>query len=208
MRRPFIGLAAVAVALSATPAVASAAPTVRTGAGADAAAITPARDAYRADLGGGTTAGLNGSFDGVRREINWDGVPEAQSSPNNLNPAFFNTNSPRGAVFETPGSGVQVSSNAAPQRFGNLNATYETLFKAFSPQKLFTPIGRPRTPGCRSLARRIRRVSGSRGCASAPATRRPAPTTAAPRPTSSSWTTSSTGSRRRSRRRGAAASPP
>ena len=132
MRRPLIGLATVAVALSAIPAAASAAPTVRTGAGADAAAITPARDAYRTDLGGGTTAGPNGSFDGVRREINWDGVPEAQSSPNNLNPAFFNTNSPRG---------VQVSSNAAPQRFGNLNATYETLFKAFSPQKLFTPIG-------------------------------------------------------------------
>src|SRR4051794_22243366 len=141
MRRPLIGLATAAVALSAIPAAASAAPTVRTGAGADAAAITPARDAYRTDLGGGTTAGPNGSFDGVRREINWDGVPEAQSSPNNLNPAFFNTNSPRGAVFETPGSGVQVSSNAAPQRFGNLNATYETLFKAFSPQKLFTPIG-------------------------------------------------------------------
>jgi len=143
MRRPLIGLSAItaAVALSAIPAAASAAPTVRTGAGADAAAITPARDAYRTDLGGGTTAGPNGSFDGVRREINWDGVPEAQSSPNNLNPAFFNTNSPRGAVFETPGSGVQVSSNAAPQRFGNLNATYETLFKAFSPQKLFTPIG-------------------------------------------------------------------
>jgi hypothetical protein len=141
MRRPLIGLATAAVALSAIPAAASAAPTVRTGAGADAAAITPARDAYRTDLGGGTTAGPNGSFDGVRREINWDGVPEAQSSPNNLNPAFFNTNSPRGAVFETPGSGVQVSSNAAPQRFGNLNATYETLFKAFSPEKLFTPIG-------------------------------------------------------------------
>jgi len=142
MRRPLIALSAIgaALALSAVPAAASAAPTVRTGAGADAA-ITPARDAYRVDLGGATTAGQNGSFDGVRREINWDGTPEAQSSPNNLNPAFFNTNSPRGVVFETPGSGVQVSSNAAPQRFGNLNPTYETLFKAFSPQKLFTPVG-------------------------------------------------------------------
>jgi hypothetical protein len=138
MRRPLIGLATAAVAVSAIPAAASAAPTVRTGAGADAAAITPARDAYRIDLGGGTTPGPNGSFDGVRREINWDGVPEAQSSPNNLNPAFFNA---RGAVFETPGSGVQVSSNAAPQRFGNLNPAYETLLKAFSPQKLFTPVG-------------------------------------------------------------------
>jgi hypothetical protein len=141
MRRLLIGLAAAVAAVSALPAAASAAPTVRSGAGADAAAITGARDAYRADLGGGTTPGQNGSFGGVRREINWDGVPEAQSSPNNLNPNFFNSNSPRGVVFETPGSGFQNSSNASPQRFGNLNPTYEGVFKAFSPQKLFTPIG-------------------------------------------------------------------
>jgi hypothetical protein len=141
MRGPLIGLAAAVAAVSVLPAAASAAPTIRTGSGADPAAITPARDAYRADLGGGTTPGLNGSFGGVRREINWDGTPEPQSSPNNLKPDFFNSNSPRGAVFDTPGSGVQVSSIAAPQRFGNLNATYENLFKTFSPQKLFTPIG-------------------------------------------------------------------
>jgi hypothetical protein len=146
MIRPRIALSAGVVSaaclfLSANAASASAAPTVRTASGADAAAITPARDAYRADLGGGTTAGQNGSFGGVRREINWDGVPEAQSSPNPFKPDFFNTNSPRGAVFETPGSGFQVSSDAAPQRFGNINPNYSTLFKTFSPQKLFTPTG-------------------------------------------------------------------
>ena len=146
MVRPRIALSAGVVSaaclfLTANAASASAAPTVRTASGADAAAITSARDAYRADLGGGTTAGQNGSFDGVRREINWDGTPEAQSSPNALKPDFFNTNSPRGVVFETPGSGFQVSSNAAPQNFGNINPNYSTLFKTFSPQKLFTPIG-------------------------------------------------------------------
>jgi hypothetical protein len=146
MIRPRIALSAGVVSaaclfLTANAASASAAPTVRTASGADAAAITPARDAYRADLGGGTTAGQNGSFGGVRREINWDGTPEAQSSPNSLKPDFFNTNSPRGVVFETPGSGFQVSSDAAPQRFGNINPNYSTLFKTFSPQKLFTPIG-------------------------------------------------------------------
>jgi hypothetical protein len=134
-------VSAACLFLTANAASASAAPTVRTASGADAAAITPARDAYRADLGGGTTAGQNGSFGGVRREINWDGTPEAQSSPNSLKPDFFNTNSPRGVVFETPGSGFQVSSDAAPQRFGNINPNYSTLFKTFSPQKLFTPIG-------------------------------------------------------------------
>lgn len=132
------GICATAI-LFTTAHVASAAPTVRTASGADPASITPARDAYRADLGGGTTVGTNGSFGGVRREINWDGTPEpAQSAPNNLSPDFFK---PRGVIFDTPGSGVQVSSNAAPQRFGNLNPTYEATFKTFSAQKLFTPIG-------------------------------------------------------------------
>ena len=43
--------------------------------GADAASITAARDAFRLVLGGGDVAGANGSFGGLRREINWDGYP-------------------------------------------------------------------------------------------------------------------------------------
>src|SRR5215813_11431372 len=70
--------------------------------GANPAAITPTRDAFRAAVGGGTVAGANGSFGGLRREINWDGVPEALSDPNSLPANFFNTTSPRGAVFSTP----------------------------------------------------------------------------------------------------------
>src|SRR4249920_3169486 len=68
-------------------------------AGANAAAITPTRDAFRAAVGGGTVAGANGSFGGLRREINWDGVPNAKADPHPLNADFFNTNSPRGVVF-------------------------------------------------------------------------------------------------------------
>ena len=49
--------------------------TLRSGAGL--AAATAARDQFRADIGGGTVAGANGSFGGLRREINWDGVPDA-----------------------------------------------------------------------------------------------------------------------------------
>src|SRR5436189_3752558 len=78
---------------------------VELGTGVNAAAITPARDAFRNDLGGGMVAGANGSFGGLRREINWDGVPDALSAPNNLPANFFNVNSPRGVVFFTPGTG-------------------------------------------------------------------------------------------------------
>ena len=45
-----------------------------------------------------------GDFGGLRREINWDGVPDARADPNPLPADFFNVNSPRGVVFSTPGS--------------------------------------------------------------------------------------------------------
>ena len=104
--------------------------------GANAAAITPTRDAFRAAIGGGTVAGANGSFGGVRREINWDGVPDARADPNLLPADFFNVSSPRGAVFSTPGSGFLVSANAGgstPTLFG-----FGTEFQTFSAQRLFT----------------------------------------------------------------------
>lgn len=114
-----------------------------------AASITAARDQFRVDLGGGTTAGANGSFGGLRREINWDGTPAASSAPNNLAANFFNVNSPRGVVFSTPGTGFMVSGattdagagQPAAANFGNLNASYTTTFSQFSPQRLFTAIG-------------------------------------------------------------------
>src|SRR5215217_5775845 len=115
--------------------------------GVNAAAIQATVDAYRATLG---TLNPNqaGSFGSGRREINWDGVPDAASAPNNLPLQFFNINSPRGVVLSTPGTGVQVSANAVnpsipptPIEFGNINPTYPTIFQTFSAQKLFTPIG-------------------------------------------------------------------
>lgn len=118
-----------------------AAPAVTSGAGL--AAATAARDSFRTTLGGGLVAGANGSFGGVRREINWDGVGDAFAAPNSLPANFFNVNSPRGVVFSTPGTGVQVSGNAgvAPVRFDNINASYSATFVAFSAQRLFTALG-------------------------------------------------------------------
>jgi hypothetical protein len=120
-----------------------AAPIVFAGTAATVAGITTVRDDFRAAIGGGTVAGANGSFGGVRREINWDGVPDAFSAPNILPADFFNVNSPRGVVFSTPGTGFEVSANAgvAPTDFGNINATYAATFAPFSAQRLFTPLG-------------------------------------------------------------------
>src|SRR5205085_3947352 len=61
-----------------------------TATGINPVAITSARDQFRSAIGGGTVAGANGSFGGVRREINWDAVPANFSAPNNLPANLFN----------------------------------------------------------------------------------------------------------------------
>ena len=132
---------ATAIAALVTASTTWAVPVVITfeAAGPDAVAITPIRDAFRAAVGGGTTPGANGSFGGVRREINWDGVPVDRADPNPLPANFFNTTSPRGAVFSTPGMGFLVSANAGtatPTLFG-----FGSDFQTFSAQRLFTAIG-------------------------------------------------------------------
>ncbi|MEA3154426.1 MAG: hypothetical protein QOK44_2015 [Betaproteobacteria bacterium] len=120
-----------------------AAPLTFTAAGANPAAIQGTVDAFRTALGT-LNANVVGSFGSGRREINWDGVPDALAAPNNLPANFFNVNSPRGVVFSTPGTGFQVSATAAsgtPVEFGNINATYTGLFTTFSAQRLFTALG-------------------------------------------------------------------
>ncbi|MGL4423002.1 MAG: hypothetical protein ACRCZF_20230, partial [Gemmataceae bacterium] len=115
--------------------------TVFEAAGANAAAIQTTVDDFRTSLGT-LNANTAGSVGSGRREINWDGVPDTKSAPNALPFDFFNTTSPRGAVFSTPGSGFQVSakSGVPPILFGNIEATYPTAFAAFSPERLFTAI--------------------------------------------------------------------
>jgi hypothetical protein len=120
--------------------------------GANPASIQAAVDQFRADLG--PNNGIGRSFTSGRREINWDGVPDAVASPNAMPADFFNVNSPRGAVFTStagpvltggPRQPFQISSTAAsgvPVRFGNINPTYTNEFQTFSAERLFTT-----TPG-------------------------------------------------------------
>lgn len=124
-----------------------AAPVVRQGSGANTAALQAIVDQFRADLGGANN-GVGGTFLNGRREINWDGVPDGFAEPNNLPVDFFNVNSPRGVIFnaieDATGAGLNqfaVSSTTAsgiPVRFGNINASYSTIFQTFSAQRLFT----------------------------------------------------------------------
>lgn len=131
----------VAVVALALPAIALADPVVFQAAGGSPADIQSAVDDFRSFLGDNNAAGPPAS-DG-RREINWDGVPDEFSAPNNLPANFFNANAPRGLVFFTLGSGFQVSANegVSPIEFANLRPNLADKFTVFSPQKLFTALG-------------------------------------------------------------------
>jgi hypothetical protein len=83
--------------------------------------------------------GANGDFGGLRREINWDGVPAGSSDPNLMPGNFFNTTSPRGAEFTTPGTGFLVS--AAAGGATSILFGFPADLQTFSPTKLFATIG-------------------------------------------------------------------
>jgi hypothetical protein len=122
----------------------SAAAIIRVAAGANAAAIQAAVDQFRADLGG-VNNGVGGSFSTGRREMNWDGVPDKFAEPNALRFNFFNVNIPRGVVFHSIANiggnhQFRVSASAASGtavRFGNIDASYSTIFQTFSAERLF-----------------------------------------------------------------------
>ena len=141
MKRIAIALAVLILSL---PPIAVAAPVVFEASGASPADIQAAVDAFRTFLGA-LNPNVPGSFPDGRREINWDGVPDAFAAPNNLPANFFNFNSPRGVVFFTPGRGFQVSADGVnptntPVRFGNIHPVFPQLFSTFSPERLFTAL--------------------------------------------------------------------
>lgn len=121
-------------------------PTIFTDVGTDAAAVEDTVDAYSDALGA-----LNPfepqNFSGGRRQINWDGAPDAVSAPNAFPGDFFNFNAApraRGIAFSTNGDSLQLSATAdsgAGVEFDNINPAYSTTFNRFSPQRLFSAVG-------------------------------------------------------------------
>jgi len=115
------------------------APTVFQAAGTSAASIQSTVDQFRAALGL-TNNGNNPGQPGGHREINWDGgspTNAATSLSGTPLTAFLNT---RGANITTRGSGfVQAPASGLADTFGN--SSYATIFHAFSPLRLFSPIG-------------------------------------------------------------------
>jgi len=95
-------------------------------------------DEFRALLGDPSNGGTAGEQPAGRREIAWDGA--AANPFNNRNDfpaAFFNTTVKSGAVFSTPGTGFRNDS----LKFAEVNAAYAEQFAAFSPTKIFSPVG-------------------------------------------------------------------
>lgn len=93
---------------------------------------------FRTLLGGPSNGGTPDEQPTGRREIAWDGAAANPFNNRNDFPAeFFNTIVKSGAVFTTPGTGFRNDS----LRFAEINAGYETQFDAFSPTKIFSPVG-------------------------------------------------------------------
>ena len=117
--------------------------TVFQAAGPNAASIQSTVDQFRNALGGGNNGNASntgGLLTTGRREINWDGgstTNTATSLGGTPFDVFLNT---RGSRSITPGTGfVQAPPSGLADVFAN--PTYANIFQAFSPSRLFSPIG-------------------------------------------------------------------
>ncbi|HZZ26742.1 MAG TPA: PEP-CTERM sorting domain-containing protein [Pirellulales bacterium] len=130
-------LAAASLILGATTAGASFV-TFSTGGNSATSSIQSTVDSFRTALGGINNGNNPGPLSGGRREINWDGggaTTATASGP--VLTAFTNT---RGSTFTTDGLGFLQTPVNDPALTG-INSSYSTTFGAFSPQRIFTPVG-------------------------------------------------------------------
>jgi hypothetical protein len=122
-----------------------AAPIVRQSAGSSPAAMSAGVDLFRLDLGGADN-GAGGSYTTGRREIDWEDAPEyEQNNSNSYIPINFYAN--RGVILNSPcsiGTNSIIASKSSPaaqMRFGNIQPTHASSFKAFSGQKIASSYG-------------------------------------------------------------------
>lgn len=120
------------------------APKVFQASGPNIASIQSSVDQYRKALGDPSNGNTLAEVEKGRREINWDGAVPTDVTTPPVNPfnTFINT---RGAQFITPGVGLSQGPPAGGPQGGLAglfgNPTYATSFRAFSPLRLFTPVG-------------------------------------------------------------------
>jgi hypothetical protein len=119
-------------------------PIVFQAAGPTVESIQSSVDEFRAALGEPNNANNPGPLTSGRREINWDGGGNNDTTTAPVTPFNVFLDS-RGGQFTTPGVGLsQAPPSGGPQ--GGLeglfnNLTYGETFSAFSPLRLFTPVG-------------------------------------------------------------------
>ena len=142
--RVLLALAIPLLVLSAPARAGNCSPTVFSAAGANAAAIQPTVDAFRAAVGNNN--GVGGTFPDGRREVNWEAAAfDSMATPGYFYPAFWNDASPRGLVLlrsDRPWVRSVVSADSdnpagTAVRFGNVNAGYSTAFGTFSGERIF-----------------------------------------------------------------------
>jgi hypothetical protein len=140
-RMAAIGLAAlpwIVASMNQAGATDLAPPVVFQASGPSVASVQQSVDAFRAALGAVNNGNEPGPLAEGRREINWDGGGSVATSLAETPFAGFLLT--RGALFATPGSGfVQAPPSGIADTF--INPTYATEFQAFSPVRLFSPIG-------------------------------------------------------------------
>jgi hypothetical protein len=118
-------------------------PAVFQAAGPTVESIQGTVDQFRAVLGD-NNLNMSGPIASGRREINWDGGGNNDTTTAPVTPFNVFLDS-RGAQFTTPGAGLsQAPPSGGPQ--GGLeglfnNPTYGDIFSTFSPLRLFTPVG-------------------------------------------------------------------
>lgn len=103
-----------------------------------AASIQPKVAEFQAALGNPNNGNAVGPLAGGRREINWDGGGAVVSAT--VGTPFTGFENTRGATFTTPGAGF-MQTPLDDVVFTAINVNYATTFSAFSPIRIFTPLG-------------------------------------------------------------------